>query len=262
MDIVVLMKQVPDTSALIQIGEDKVSVNTEDVKWVINHYDEIAVEEALRIREQQGKGKVIVLTVGRENAVATLRTVFAMGADDGILISDPALETIDPQITAKLIAAALKNLHFDLIIAGHRAVDDDAYYVPTAVAEYLDIPFLSMVVRQEISNGKIQCEQTVKNGSIVVEAELPALIATQRGLNEPRYPTMMNIMKAKKKSVEIKTLSDLGLSAEEFGPNAQKTKIVSLAYALKRNAGEIIQGDTVEEKAALLVKSLREKAIL
>ncbi len=262
MDIVVLMKQVPDTSALIRIGEDKVSISTEDVKWVINHYDEMAVEEALRIKEQQGKGKVTVLTVGKETAVATLRTVLAMGADEGILISDPALEAIDPQITAKVIAAALKNIHFDLIIAGHRAVDDDAYFVPTAVAEYLSIPFLSMVIRQEIKEGKIQCVQTVKNGSMVVETELPALIATQRGLNEPRYPTMLNIMKAKKKSVEIKTLSDIGLSLEEFGPNALKTKITSLTYAPKRKAGEMIDGETVGEKATQLVQLLRAKAVI
>jgi len=260
MDIVVLMKQVPDTSALIRIGEDNVSITTEDVKWVINHYDELAVEEALRIKEQQGKGKVIILTVGGESAVATIRTALAMGADEGILINDPALEKIDPQITAKVIANALKSMHFDLIIAGHRAVDDDAYYVPTAVAEYLDIPFLSMVVKQEIEDGKIQCEQIVKNGMIVVETDLPALIATQRGLNEPRYPTVMNIMKAKKKSVQIKTLSDIGLSSEEFGPKALKTRIMSLAYAPKRNAGEIIAGETVEEKAVQLLKLLREKA--
>lgn len=260
MDIVVLMKQVPDTSALIRIGEDKVSILTEDVKWVINHYDELAVEEAIKIKEQQGKGKVIILTVGGNNAVSTIRTALAMGADEGILICDPALEAIDPQITAKVIATALKNIHFDLIIAGHRAVDDDAYYVPSAVAEYLDIPFLSMVVRQEIKDGKIQCEQIVKSGSIVVETELPSLIATQRGLNEPRYPTVMNIMKARKKGVEIKTLSDIGLSSEEFGPQALKTKIVSLAYAPKRNAGEIIEGESVGDKAVKLVNLLRDKA--
>ncbi|MFZ5632034.1 MAG: electron transfer flavoprotein subunit beta/FixA family protein [Bacillota bacterium] len=260
MDIVVLLKQVPDTAALIQIDEDNVSIKAEDVKWVINPYDELAVEEAIRIKERQGRGKVTILTAGVESAAANIRTALAMGADEGVLICDPVLEKIDPYLTAKIIAAALKNLHFDLIIAGPRAVDDDGFYVPSAVAEYLGVPLLSMVVRQEIKDGKIRCEQTVQDGTIVVETDLPAMMTTQRGLNEPRYPSLSNIMKARKKEVQVKTLADIGLSPEEFGPNSLKTRIVSLVYPPKRNAGKLnIEGDTVEEKAAQLVKLLRDK---
>ncbi|HBV95842.1 MAG: electron transfer flavoprotein subunit beta [Peptococcaceae bacterium BICA1-7] len=258
MDIVVLMKQVPDTAALIQISEDNVSIKTEDVKWVINPYDELAVEEAIRIREKQGGGKVIILTAGAGSASATIRTALAMGADEGILISDPALENSDPQITAKVIAAVLNNVNFDLIIAGPRAVDDDSSYVPAAISEYLGVPLLSTVIRQEISNGKIQCEQTVQDGSIVLEANLPAIITTQRGLNEPRYPSLANIMKAKKKSIVTKTLADIGLSSEQ---KLIKTKIVSLAYPPRRNAEKVIvEGASAEEKAARLLNLLQDKA--
>lgn len=261
MDVVVLLKQVPDTAALIEIDHDKISIRTEDVKWVINPYDELAVEEAIRIKERQGGGRVTVLSVGPESAAANIRTALAMGADDGILICDPSLEKSDPQMTARVIATALKDLRFELIIAGNRAVDDDGYYVPTAVAERLDIPILPAVVRQEISDGKIRCEQTVQDGSIVVETHLPALITTQRGLNEPRYPSLSNIMKAKKKAVQVKTLADIGLSQEEFRPEMLKTRIASLAYPPGRNAGKaVIEGETAEEKAAGLMDLLRDKA--
>lgn len=258
MDIVVLMKQVPDTAALIQIDDDNVNIKTEDVKWVINPYDELAVEEAIRIREKQGAGKVTVLTVGMESAAANIRAALAMGADEGILICDPALEKIDPQITAKVIAAALKNLHFDLIIAGPRALDDDASYVPAAVSVYLDLPLLPTVIRQEITSGKIRCEQAVPEGIMVVEANLPAFITTQRGLNEPRYPSLVNIMKAKKKTIQTKTLADIGLP---FDPKWPKTPVVSLTYPPGRSAGKVvIEGGTAGEKAARLLNLLKDKA--
>lgn len=258
MDIVVLLKQVPDTAALIQISEDNISIKTEDVKWVINPYDELAVEEAIRIKEKQGDSKITILTVGAGSAAATVRTALAMGADEGIHLCDPALENKDPQTIAKVIAAVLKNIKFDLIIAGHRAVDDDSFYVPAAVSEYLGIPLLSTAIRQKISGGKIQCEQTVQGGSIVVEANLPAIMTTQRGLNDPRYPSLSNIMKAKKKPIVTKTLADLGLPSEQ---ESMKTRIISLAYPPRRNAAKVtIDGGTVEEKAAQLFDLLRNKA--
>lgn len=261
MDIVVLLKQVPDTAALIQIDGDNISIKTGDVKWVINPYDEMAVEEAIRIKEKQGEGRVTILTLGTESAAASIRTALAMGADEGILICDPALEKTGPQITAKVLSAALKNLYFDLIIAGPRAVDDDASYVPSALSEYLGIPMLPTVIRQEISGGKIRCEQAVQDGVIVVEAKLPAVMTTQRGLNEPRYPSLANIMKAKKKPIVTKTLADLGLSPEESGPESIRTRIVSLSYPPKRNAGKvIIEGGPAGEKAARLLDLLRDKA--
>jgi len=262
MEIIVLLKQVPDTAALIQIDGDNVSIKTEDVKWVINPYDELAVEEALRIKEKHG-GKVTILTAGPESAANNIRTALAMGADEGILICDPALAQADPQLTAKALTAALKGLQHDLIIAGSRAVDDDSSYVPTAVAGYLDIALLSMVVRQSISDGKIQCEQTVQDGALVVEAGLPALITTQRGLNEPRYPSLPNIMKAKKKPLTVKNLADIGLSAENFGPGSLKTKIVSLTYPPKRNSNKVVvEGGSAGEKAVRLLALLREKSVV
>jgi electron transfer flavoprotein beta subunit len=259
-EIVVLLKQVPDTETAIQIGEDKTTIKTEDVKWVINPYDEFAVEEALRIRENQGGGKVTILTAGPERAVEAIRTALAMGADEGVLINDPALEGADGLGTAKVLATALKDIPYDIIIAGQRAVDDDGYLVPAAVAEFLDIPQVSMVFKQEISDGNIRCERTVEGGTVVIEAELPALFTTQRGLNEPRYASLPGIMKAKKKPLGKKTLADIGLDSSEVGPAAAKCRVRTLSFPPERAPGRIIEGETVEEVAGELVRLLREEA--
>ena len=222
MNVVVLLKQVPDTESLIEINADGSDIKTDNLKWIVNPYDELAVEEAIRIRERLGSGKVTVLSVGPERATAAIRTALAMGADEGVLIDDPALDRPDPLATAKVLAAALKTIPFDLIIAGQRAVDDDSYLVPAAVAEYLSIPMLGLVVRQEITGGKIRCEQSLQDGTAVVEADLPVLITTQRGLNQPRYASLPNIMKAKKKPLETRSLAALGLEAAQVGPGRRK----------------------------------------
>jgi electron transfer flavoprotein beta subunit len=258
-DIVVLLKQVPDTETLIRIADDKTSIRTEDVKWVINPYDELAVEEALRIKEKDG-GKVTILTVGPERAVESIRTALAMGADEGILIDDPAARGSDALGTAKMLAAALKKTGYDLIIAGQRAVDDDGYQVPSAVAELLEIPQIAMVIKEEIADGKITCERTVEGGTMVVEADLPALFTTQRGINEPRYASLPGIMKAKKKPLTNMTLADLGVGAGEVGEAQAKCKIHDMSFPQERVSGKIIEGETAEAKAAELVRLLAEEA--
>jgi electron transfer flavoprotein beta subunit len=258
-DIVVLLKQVPDTEALIQIADDKASIKTEDVKWVINPYDEFAVEEALRIKENHG-GKVTILTMGPARAVEAIRTALAMGADEGVLIDDPAAQGSDALGTAKVLAAALKQMDYDLIIAGQRAVDVDGYQVPGAVAEGLGIALVSMVIKEEISDGKITCERTVEGGTVVVEADLPAVFTTQRGINEPRYASLPGIMKAKKKPLAQKSLTDLGVDASEVGEASAKCRIMSLTFPPERSPGRIIEGETAEAKAAELVRLLAEEA--
>jgi len=259
-EIIVLLKQVPDTETTIQFGDDETSIRTEDVKWVINPYDEFAVEEALRIKESQGEGKVTILSVGPERAVDSIRTALAMGADEGILVDDPAVEGTDGIGIAKIIAATLAQMPYDIIIAGMRAVDDDGYLVPAAVAEFLDIPQVSMVVKQEISDDKISCERTVEGGTEVIEAPLPALFTTQRGINEPRYASLPGIMKAKKKPLEKKTLSDIGADADTLGRDNAKCVIEKLEFPPERKPGKIVEAETVEAQAAELVRLLREEA--
>ena len=257
MEVIVLLKQVPSTESFVGISENGLSVKTGDVKWVINPYDEFAVEEALRVKEAHG-GSVTILSIGPEKAVEAIRTALAMGADKGVLINDSAAYNCDGLQTAKILAAVIKNLPFDLIIAGQRAVDGDNYMVGSAVAEFLNIPAVTMVMKEAIADRRITCNRTVEGGIVVVEAPLPALITTQRGLNEPRYASLPGIMKAKKKPLEIKSLKDIGLDAAGIG--APKTKIISLKYPPERKGGKMIAGETAMDKAKALVKALHEEA--
>lgn len=257
MEIVVLLKQVPATEALVKIADDGVSIKTDDIKFVMNPYDEIAVEEALRIREAQG-GKVTIISVGTDKTVEAIRTALAMGADEGILINDPAAKGCDALGIARILAAVLKDIPYDLIIAGQRAVDDDNYQVGAAVAEFMGIPGISMVIKEEIADGKIKCHRSIDGGTAVLEATLPALFTTQRGLNEPRYASLPGIMKAKKKPLDTKTLADIGLDSGKVGESV--TVIKAMQFPPERKGGIIIEGETVQDKAVELVRLLHEEA--
>jgi electron transfer flavoprotein beta subunit len=254
LEIIVLLKRVPATESLIEIAEDGASVKTDALKWVINPYDEFAVEEALRIREKHG-GTVTILSAGPDKTVETIRTALAMGADKGVLINDAEVAERDGLGCAKLLAAAIKEMPFDLIISGMRAVDDDNFLVGPAVAEMLNIPNISMVTRQEIEDGRIKCHRDIEGGTMVIESSLPMLFTAQRGLNEPRYASLPGIMKAKKKPIETRTPADLGFS-EAPSPVA---RILSLNKPAQREAGRIIEGESAQEKAAELVRVLREE---
>jgi electron transfer flavoprotein beta subunit len=256
-EIVVLLKQVPATESIIGIADDGVSIKSDDIKWVINPYDEFAVEEALRIKEAHG-GSVSILSVGSEKTVEAIRTALAMGADKGILINVPDRNVYDGLTTARILSAVLKETPFDMIIAGQRAVDDDNFQVGPATAEFLNIPHISMVIKQEITNGKIKCHRTVESGTVILETSLPVLFTTQRGINEPRYASLPGIMKAKKKPIDTKTITDIGLDPETVGKPL--TKIISLKTPPERKGGIMIEGDSAQAKAAKIVKILHEEA--
>lgn len=261
MNIIVCLKQVPDTEAQIRVAPDGKAIVTQDIKWVMNPYDEYGVEEALRLKEKFG-GEVTVVGLGPKRVTESIRTALAMGADKGILISDDALEGSDGLATAKALAAAIKDLDYDLLFTGQRGVDDDMGVVGTALAEILDIPNLSVIVKVEVAeDGKsVKAHRPVEGQVLVIESALPALITTQKGLNEPRYASLPGIMKAKKKPLEEKTLADLGLDPAEFGEGGRKVKIIQLTPPPERQAGRIVEGETPEEKASGLAKLLHEEA--
>jgi electron transfer flavoprotein beta subunit len=260
-NIIVCLKQVPDSETQIKIAPDGKSVVKDDIKWVMNPYDEYGVEEALRIKEKLG-GEVTVVGLGPKRVTESIRTALAMGVDKGILINDPALEGSDAIATAKALAAVIKNLKFDLIFTGQRGIDEDMGLVGATLAEFLGIPHHSVVVKVEVSgDGKsVKVHRPVEGQTLVVESTLPALITAQKGLNEPRYASLPGIMKAKKKPLEEKTLSALGLNPAEFGDGARKLKIVALTPPPQRKAGKIIAGETPEAKATELAKALHEEA--
>ncbi len=261
MNIIVCLKQVPDTEMQIRIGSDRRSIVQDDIKWVMNPYDEFGVEEALKLKEKFG-GEVTVIGLGPKRVTESIRTALAMGADKGVLINDPALEGSDSLGTAKALAAVIKDLEYDLIFTGQRGIDEDAGLVGATLAEFLDIPHLSVIVRVDVAeDGKsVQVHRPVEGQTLVIESSLPALITTQKGLNEPRYASLPGIMKAKKKPLEEKTLADLGLDAAEFGEGARKLRILELTPPPQREAGKTVEGETPEEKAKELARLLREEA--
>lgn len=253
MEIAVLLKQVPATESLIEIGDDGTAIKTDGINWVMNPYDEMAVEEALQIRDAAG-GSVTVFSLGPEKSIEALRTALAMGADVAVRI-DPEEKVLDGLATAKVLAGELQKGDYDLVIAGHRAVDDDNFQVGPAVAEFMNIPHISMVINQEVADGRIRCTRTIEGGTLVLETALPALITTQRGLNEPRYASLPGIMKAKKKPIDTRSLSKTGTD-----PGDPTVTTMAMRLPPQRTAGRMIEGESAADKAAALVKALREEA--
>jgi electron transfer flavoprotein beta subunit len=252
-EIAVLLKQVPATESLIEIADDGTAIKTDGINWVMNPYDEMAVEEALQIRDAAG-GSVTVFSLGPEKSVEVLRTALAMGADVAVRI-DPEDKVLDGLATAKVLAGELKKGDYDLVITGHRAVDDDNFQVGPAVAEFMNIPHISMVINQEVADGRIRCTRTIEGGTIVLETALPALITTQRGLNEPRYASLPGIMKAKKKPIDTRSLAETGTD-----PGDPMVTTMAMRLPPQRTAGRMIEGESAADKAAALVKALREEA--
>src|SRR4030066_1346971 len=220
MDIYVLVKQVPDPEALVKVKSDT-ELEIEN-KYFTNFFDEIAIEAGLKLKEKFS-GKVTVLTVDNKR-VDALRRGIAMGADDAIQITDPALEGSDQFAIAKALAAFLKDKPFDLILAGRQAMDDDAGIVGPAVAELLGIPHVNAVVGLDVEDPKKEAKVTreVENGKEVLSCALPALFTCQKGLNTPRIPQVMNVMKAMKAQIKTVDLAALGLSAVDVGGQAGK----------------------------------------
>ncbi len=264
MNIIVLMKQVPDTEAPVEIAKSCDRLDTEDLKWAINPYDEFALEEALLIKEAKGDVTVTVLTVGPDRVSEAIRVAYAMGVDNAIHINDEFDEeqfgAVDAYTTSKIIAKVLEDTPHDLIIAGNRAVDDDNYQVPALISKMLNIPMISLVTGQKIEDGSIVCEQSIDGGTAVVKAALPAIITAQKGLNDPRYPAFRAIMKAKKKKVDERELDEIGFDPETLGVAGAKVKIRTLEFPQERAEGKRIEGSTPAEKAAELVRLLKEEA--
>ncbi len=261
MKIIACIKQVPDTETQIKVAPDGASIAQEAIKWVMNPYDEFGVEEALRLKEKFG-GEVIVVGLGPKRVTESLRTALAMGADKAVLVTDNALEGSDAIAVAKALAAAVKDLEYDIIFAGQRGVDDDQGLVGASLAELLGIPHLPVITKLEVSEdgSSAKANRPVEGQTLILESPLPAVVTAQKGLNEPRYASLPGIMKAKKKPLEEKSLGDLGLDPSQFGTGARKLKVIKLTPPPEREAGKIVEGESAEEKAAALAKLLHEEA--
>lgn len=261
MEIVALMKQVPDTETQIKVNAEGTWIVEDEIKWIMNPYCEFGVEEALRTKEKFG-GTVTVVCIGPARAVEAIRTALAMGADKAVQVDDPAIWGASDSLgTARILAKVLEGIPFDVIFAGKQAIDDDMAQTGPALAELLGIPQLTFVNGLEwVDERTVRVNRQVEGGTQVVECKLPALITCQKGLNEPRYASLPGIMKAKRKPLDTKTLSDLGLDPSEVGKAGEKTEILRVELPPPRQAGKVIEGETPEEKAAELARLLREEA--
>ncbi len=262
MNIAVLVKSVPDTEARIKIAADGMSIETQGVKFVMNPYDEFAVEEAIRIREKRGDAKVTVISMGPDRAVEVLRTALAMGADEAVHVSDPAFEGGTPQVNGRVLAETIRLIGgADLVLGGKQAIDDDAAQVCAAIAEYLDMPQAQIVTELTLSDDgtSATARRRVEGGDEIVEFSLPAVVTCEKGLNEPRYASLPGIMKAKKKEIRKVTLADLPLEASDVGEAAATSTLVRFHPLPERPPVKMISGEPAEQ-ARELVRLLREEA--
>ncbi len=253
MNIIVLLKQVPDTETKIRITADKKSIEKGDIKWVINPYDEFAVEQALKTKEQLKTGSVTVVSVGPDRVIEALRTAVAMGADNACHVKIDG--ELDTYLVSRALAEVIKKENAQIVFSGKQGIDDDQAATPGYVAELLNWPSASMVVKCEVSPEKAQVQREVEGGTrFALDLPLPALIAVDKGINTPRYASLPGIMKAKKKEIKTYSLSDLGLGSE-----TPKTSASDYALPPERQAGKKLSGDAATQVKEL-VRLLREEA--
>jgi electron transfer flavoprotein beta subunit len=256
MKILVMVKQVPDTATQVKVGNDPRGIDTAGITWIVSPYDEYAVEEALRIKEKRGQGEVVAVSLGPDRAKEALRSCLAMGADRAIHLNDPAWEAGDTLTTARALAAVVKQEAPALALFGRQAIDDDMGALAAQVAELLDWPCASWIMEESVdaAGQTIRVGRQVEGGLEVFDLPLPAVASAQKGLNEPRYPTLKGIMGAKKKEIREVKAPDVGIASE---PPA--LSVVRLDPPPPRPPGRIIPGEAAEAVKEL-VRALREDA--
>jgi electron transfer flavoprotein beta subunit len=256
MKIIVCVKQVPDTETRIRIAPDGKGIVEQDVNWIVSPYDEFAIEEALRLKEKQG-GEVVLVGLGPDRVQTALRNGLAMGADSAVHLKDPLFDQTDTLGVARALAAAIKGLApFDLVLTGQQGVGGDHSQVPGMLAELLDVPQVTTVVKLEVGDGKATAEREIEGAHEQWETSLPALLSAQKGLNEPRYASLKGIMAAKKKMIDVKDAAALGLDGEALKP---LTHVVGLELPPARATVRMIEGDPATQ-AKELIRLLHEEA--
>jgi len=200
-NIIVLVKQVPDTEAKIRIADDGNQIDEASISFIVNPYDEYAIEAALQLKEAHG-GEITLVSLGPGGAIAALRTGLAMGADKAVLLKAENSRFMDSQAVASQIGNVLEDRQFDLVLCGKKAVDTDAQQTGTLLAMNLGLPVISSIVELNIDGNQITTKREVEGGTEAVSCQLPAVLTCEKGLNEPRYPNLRGIMMAKKKPID------------------------------------------------------------
>lgn len=247
MNIYVIMKRTFDTEEKIDIKNGE--VQEDGAQFIINPYDEYAVEEALVLKEEHG-GEVTVVTVGDEGAEEQLRTALAMGADKAVLIDiEDDVEDADQFSTATILSAYLKDKNPDIILAGNVTVDGGTGQVGPRIADQLAISLVTTITKITVAGDKARIERDLEGDLEIVEADLPLLVTCQQGLNEPRYPSLPGIMKAKKKPLEKLEIDDLDLDEDDV---EGKTETTARYLPPAKDAGKILEGEMADRVKELL----------
>jgi electron transfer flavoprotein beta subunit len=241
MNIAVCVKQVTDTEAVQKLDPTTWRLDR-SVTCILNPYDEYAVEEALKLKEAHG-GEVVAVCMGPEKATEAVRKAMAMGADKAILVTDTALEGSDAQATAYVLAEALKTFQWDIVLFGVRSTDGETGCVPAAVAERLGVPMLSTLAKVEVEGSTLKVHRETELGYVAYECAAPAVLSVIKGINQPRYPSMMGIMGAKKKPLDVKDAGALGLDSSQVGLSSAKTRVLSARSPEPRKAGVKVEDD-------------------
>jgi len=242
MNIVVCVKQVPDTWAERTLRTDDSRLDRASVDGVINELDEYAIEEGLRLAEAHG-GEVTILSMGPEKASESIRKALSMGADKAVHLVDDALEGSDALATSLALATVLQRTGFDLVILGSESTDARMGVLPAMLAERLGVPQLTLASKVEVDGSAITIQRQTDYGYDTVAGTLPAVVSVVEKINEPRYPSFKGIMAAKKKPVEVLSLADAGIDPAQMGLGAAATEVVSFARRPPREAGTIVKDE-------------------
>ena len=261
MKALVLIKQTPDTETKIRLSGDLKSIEAGDTKYIINPYDEFAIEEALQIKEKAGGAcEVVIASFGDEKVRELIIKGLAMGGDRGLLVGNDGLDGLDSLGVAKVLAAAIKAESPDIVLCGKQAIDDDNMHVGTMIAELLNWPHVNVVNKLTVTGATATAEREVEGGQVeVYEVGLPAVFGANKSLNSPRYASLPGIMKAKKKPLDKKTAADYGLDAGKI-KSETRTTIESYAYPAQKPPGKVFKGEDVAVMVEKVVKLLREEA--
>jgi len=244
MNIVVLVKQVPDTWAERKLDASDKTLDRASVDVVMNEIDEYAVEEGLRIKEATG-GEVTILTMGPDRAIETVRKALSMGADKAVHVTDDALKGSDAVQTSLVLATVLGTLEYDLVLAGSEATDSRMAIMGALLAERTGLPQLTGARKVTAEAGSVTIERQTDNGYDVVQAPTPAIVSVVEKINEPRYPSFKGIMAAKNKPLTTLTLADTGVEAGQVGLAAAPSQVVEFATKPPRQAGQVVKDEGV-----------------
>jgi electron transfer flavoprotein beta subunit len=261
MNSCVLVACVPDTASIIKIGSSGNGIDESGIKWIISPYDEYGLEEAIRLKEAKG-GQVTVVSYGPDRAQQTLRECLARGADAAAHVPGGEGTFGDPWAVARVLAAAVKKLGpFDLVFTGIKGVGSDSAMVGAMVAELLDLPHVGSVVKLDIGDGNLTAHREVEGGEEVVKAPMPCLIVAQKGLNEPRYPSLKGIMASKRVPIQSLPVAELGLDESQLVADGAGSRWVRLELPPEKAGGRILQGEEDPAAAAKeLVRLLHDEA--